>query len=66
MTSLERELESSTQSLSTANSDLARHRSKVTQLQALVDVASKKLHTPVPYVYASLLAHVTFSVSKLQ
>ena len=41
MTSMQQELESSTQSLSSAHSELARHRGRATQLQALVDASER-------------------------
>ncbi len=43
--SLEAELQSSSASLSNANADVARYRSKVTQLQALLDSAEKSRQT---------------------
>ncbi len=43
--SLEAELHSSSTSLSTANAEVSRHRSKANQLQALLDSAEKSRHT---------------------
>ncbi len=43
--SLEAELHSSSTSLSTANAEVSRHRSKANQLQALLDSAEKLRHT---------------------
>ncbi len=43
--SLETELQSSSASLSTANADVTRYRSKVTQLQALLESAEKSRQT---------------------
>ncbi len=43
--SLEAELHCSSTSLSTANAEVSRHRSRVNQLQALLDSAEKSRHT---------------------
>ncbi len=43
--SLEAELHSSSTSLSTANAEVSRHRSRANQLQALLDSAEKSRHT---------------------
>ncbi len=43
--SLEAELQSSSNSLSTANAEVSRHRSSSNQLQALLDSAEKSRHT---------------------
>lgn len=41
LTSMETELESSTQALSAANKELVKHRTRVTQLQALVEASER-------------------------